>query len=107
MTLNNVGNSYGGATTVSAGVLQLGSATAIPSGAGYGDVTVNSPGTLDVHGQTASINGLWGTGTVNNLANTPASLTVGTNNVRPRSAATSPTATRHWAWSRRAMAPSS
>ncbi len=57
-------NTYAGATTVSVGTLKAGSATALPSGAGKGDVTVN--GKLDTAGFAININGLSGSGTVDN-----------------------------------------
>jgi len=58
-------NSYSGNTTISAGTLALGSALAIPGGTGAGNVTVN--GTLDVAGFNSSINGLSGSGMVDNV----------------------------------------
>lgn len=71
-------NSYFGNTTVSAGTLQLGANGAIPGGAGFGNLSLT--GTLDLHGFSDTINGLSGTGTVNNqVAGTP-TLTVGGNN---------------------------
>jgi autotransporter-associated beta strand protein len=54
-------NTYSGGTTVSAGTLQVGNSNAIPSGWGKGDVIVN--GTLDLHGNNLSINGLSDNGT--------------------------------------------
>ena len=76
-TLSGV-NTYAGATTIMSGVLQLGSAGAIPSGAGVGNVSVL--GTLDVNGQNASINGLerWRHG--RSAPPARATLTVGNNN---------------------------
>jgi autotransporter-associated beta strand protein len=58
------GNSYGGATTVNGGTLQVGNVSAIPSGPGMGDVTVHSPGVLDVAGNVTYVNGLSGNGKV-------------------------------------------
>jgi fibronectin-binding autotransporter adhesin len=69
-------NTYNGATTVRAGTLVVGGASAIPSGAGRGDLTVRKSGVLDLGGVDTAVNGLWGDGTV---ANSPA--TAGTNNV--------------------------
>ncbi|MGD0092301.1 MAG: autotransporter-associated beta strand repeat-containing protein [Planctomycetota bacterium] len=72
-------NAYSGATTISTGTLQVANVSAIPSGAGKGDVTVN--GTLDLNGNSIGVNGLLGSGTVDNsVAGTP-TLTVGNNNV--------------------------
>jgi autotransporter-associated beta strand protein len=61
-------NSYNGDTTISAGTLKLGVSGAIPSLSGgsgrQGNVTVE--GTLDVAGTTQAINGLSGTGLIDN-----------------------------------------
>ncbi|MGC3968968.1 MAG: autotransporter-associated beta strand repeat-containing protein [Pirellulales bacterium] len=46
-------NSYGGTTTVSGGILRLGSATALGNTSG---VTINNTGTVDLNGQTTSRN---------------------------------------------------
>jgi len=70
-------NTYSGATTVSAGTLQLGAGNAIPSGTGKGDVTVN--GTLDLNTFSATINGLIGSGTVDTVAGGTPVLTLGSN----------------------------
>lgn len=53
-------NAFTGATTINAGTLKMGSANALPSGAGKGNVVVNA--TLDLNGQSVSVNGLSGTG---------------------------------------------
>jgi autotransporter-associated beta strand protein len=73
-------NTYTGPTTISAGVLQIGTGTTIPSGPAMGDVTVNSLGTLDINGQPTWINALNGNGTVDNTSNVPNTLTLGFNN---------------------------
>lgn len=71
-------NTYQGATTVSAGTLRLGAANVIPDGTGTGDVVVN--GTLDLGGFSDAINGLSGTGLVDNIANAGVNtLTIGNN----------------------------
>lgn len=72
-------NSYAGPTTVASGVLKLGSANAIPSGAGKGNLYVY--GTLDLGGFDAQINGLGGDGRITNNRNTSGTnmLTVGVN----------------------------
>src|SRR5208283_1067510 len=68
-------NTYSGATTISAGTLKLGASNVLPNGAGTGNVTDNS--TLDMAGFTDTINGLSGSGTVDNSTGTGNSLTVG------------------------------
>jgi len=78
LTLSNTGNNYGGNTTVTAGTLRLGASNVIPDGSGFGNVTVS--GTLDLNGNSETINGLSGGGTINSsVAGTP-TLTVGNNN---------------------------
>ena len=69
-------NTYSGNTTIATGTLRLGASNVIPDGVGYGNVAVNSPGTLDVNGYSDSLNGLSGNGTVDNTQATGA-LTVG------------------------------
>ncbi|MEI8375032.1 MAG: TIGR03790 family protein [Planctomycetota bacterium] len=77
-TLLSGSNTYSGPTTISAGILQLGAAGAIPSGAGMGNVAVN--GTLDLNGNSPTVNSLSGSGTVDNLAVAGAcTLAVGAN----------------------------
>lgn len=56
-------NSYGGATTISAGTLQMGIAGALPSGT---NLTVNAGGTLDMAGFGTSVGDLAGDGTIVN-----------------------------------------
>jgi autotransporter-associated beta strand protein len=73
-------NTYNAGTFIDGGTLQVGNAAAIPRGAGKGDVTVSGSGALDLAGINTSINGLWGDGTVDNSANTSATLNVGNNN---------------------------
>jgi autotransporter-associated beta strand protein len=77
--------SYSGVTTISNGVLRLGVAGALPSGAGKGNLTMN-PGTgltavLDLNGFNQTLNGLSSSGTgtsrIDNLSSTAATLTVG------------------------------
>lgn len=76
LTLNNV-NTHAGNTTVNAGTLKLGAANVIPYGFGYGNVIINTNGTLDLNGQSPSFNGLSGAGLVE--ANGTVTLTVGEN----------------------------
>lgn len=73
-------NSYNNSTLVNGGVLRLGAAEVIPHGPGKGSVTINSPGLLDLNGFSETVNGLSGSGTVDNLADDPVTLTVGANN---------------------------
>ncbi|HLP77843.1 MAG TPA: autotransporter-associated beta strand repeat-containing protein, partial [Candidatus Paceibacterota bacterium] len=80
-TLALSGSDYNGDTVVSGGTLKLGSATAIPDGAGKGNVSVGSTGTLDVNGFSETVNGLSGSGTINNSSTTASTLTIGGNNV--------------------------
>ena len=56
-------NSYTGGTTISGGTLQLGASAALPAGMA---ATVNS--TLDLHGFSAAVSSLSGSGTVDTLA---------------------------------------
>ena len=71
-------NTYSGATTISGGTLKLGANNVIPDGAGKGDVTDNS--TLDMGGFSDTVNGLSGSGTVDNSGVGASTLTVGNNN---------------------------
>ncbi|MDB6032604.1 MAG: Extracellular serine protease precursor [Verrucomicrobiales bacterium] len=71
-------NSYNGDTMVSAGTLKLGASNVLPDGAAKGNLVVN--GTLDLFGNSDTINGLSGSGLVDNSAPGSATLTVGNNN---------------------------
>ncbi len=71
-------NDYSGDTTISGGTLQLGVAGAIPSGPGKGNVVANS--LLDLAGNSTTINGLSGSGSVDNSGTCATILTVGANN---------------------------
>lgn len=73
-------NSYSGNTTISAGTLKLGAADVIPGGAGNGNVSLGDSGRLDLNAFSETINGLSGTGTVDNTGAGAATLTVGDNN---------------------------
>jgi len=77
LTLSGV-NTYSGNTVVSAGTLKLGSGAAIPSGVSKGDVTVN--GTLDLNGNSTTVNGLFGSGTITSSQAGSMVLTAGANN---------------------------
>ncbi len=72
-------NNYQGATLINGanGILTLAAANQIPDGAGAGNVTVN--GKLNLGGFNETINGLNGSGTVDNITGT-SNLTVGANN---------------------------
>lgn len=71
-------NTYDGNTTISAGTLKLGAGSPIPNGAGKGNVSVT--GTLDLGGAGETINGLSGSGTVDNSTGAgTVTLTVGDN----------------------------
>jgi autotransporter-associated beta strand protein len=71
-------NLYSGDTTISQGTLKLGASNVLPDGSGKGNVVVN--GTLDLGGNSDTINGLSGSGTVDNSAGGSPTLTVGNNN---------------------------
>jgi len=78
LILSSTSNSYNGNTTISAGTLRLGAANVIPNGSGKGNVAVT--GTFDLNGFSETINGLTGTGIVDNTAaSTAAVLTVSSN----------------------------
>lgn len=71
---------YTGDTTIAAGsTLQLGAANVLPNGNGFGNVIVN--GTLDLNGFAETINGLSGTGSVDNTSGGAGVLTIGGNDV--------------------------
>ncbi|HEV2437759.1 MAG TPA: autotransporter-associated beta strand repeat-containing protein [Verrucomicrobiae bacterium] len=76
LTLSTV-NSYLGGTVISNGVVKVGVNNAVPDGAS-GDVSVY--GTLDLNALNDTINGLNGTGTVDDTAGGASVLTVGNNN---------------------------
>ncbi len=71
-------NTFVGSLTINSGTLQLANAAAIPSGNGFGDVTNNA--ILDLNGNSETINGLFGSGTVDNVTSAASIiLTVGNN----------------------------
>ncbi len=79
--LNLSGSStYSGNTSINGGTLQVGAVGAVPFGAGKGNVSLGSPGTLDLTGHTTAINGLSGSGVVNNSSATSVTFNVGNNN---------------------------
>ena len=70
-------NTYSNDTAVSAGTLRLGAANVIPNGVDKGNVSV--AGTLDLNGNSETINGLSGAGTITNGVAGTQTLTVGDN----------------------------
>ena len=68
-------NTYSGDTTISEGTLVIGSGSAIPSGAGAGNVEDDA--TLDLDGNSITVNGLSGSGDVTNSAGGSVTFTVG------------------------------
>ncbi|MBW8864845.1 MAG: autotransporter-associated beta strand repeat-containing protein, partial [Verrucomicrobia bacterium] len=76
-TMGLSGSTYTGNTVISNGIYQLGSATAIPDGAGSGNVVISSAGKLDMAGFSETINGLSGTGLIDNSSGTASVLTLG------------------------------
>lgn len=77
LTLSGV-NTYTGNTLVAAGALKIGNASALPSGTGKGNVTVD--GTLDLNAKSITVNGLSGAGTITSTAAGSIVLTAGANN---------------------------
>jgi len=71
-------NTYTGDTTIGGGTLKLGANNVIPDGASAGNVADN--GTLDMGGFSDAVNGLSGTGVVDNSGAGTPTLTVGNNN---------------------------
>lgn len=73
-------NTYSGDTTIGEGTLRLGAAEQIPSGPDAGNLTVI--GTLDLNGYRQTVNGLTGSGIIDNVAGGGAStLIAGENDV--------------------------
>jgi fibronectin-binding autotransporter adhesin len=73
-------NSFAGGLTINNGSVQLANAAAIPSGAGRGDVSLDVSSTLNLNGNSQTINGLYGSGLVDNTTGTATYiLTVGNN----------------------------
>ena len=75
-------NTYQGGTLVDPAnaLLRMGATNALPYGPGQGNVSVSSPGVLDLASFSTNVNGLTGNGTVDNLTAGNATLTVGNNN---------------------------
>lgn len=79
------GNTYTGDTIIAAGILRLNYYdNCVPSGAGKGNLVVNSGATFDLAGQVQTVNGLSGSGIVDNSTtsgnNNNSTLTIGNNN---------------------------
>lgn len=74
----SLANTYAGATVISNGTFKLGTAQAIPDGAGKGNLTLD--GTLDLNGFSETVNGLSGFGSIDTLAGGSPVLTVGNAN---------------------------
>ncbi len=74
-------NTYVGDTTISGGALQVTNASAIPSGAGKGNVSIAAAnsGQLDLNGNAITVNGLTGAGSVRSNIAGAASITIGAN----------------------------
>ena len=82
LILSGTANGWAGDTVfaVDGGTIRLGSGTAIPDGTSKGGL-VTTNGLVDLNGFSETVNGLSGTGTVDNLAaSTTSVLTVGGNN---------------------------
>ena len=71
-------NTYSGGTVISNGVLRVGILNAVSS-TGAGNVSIVSPGILDLNTYSDSINALIGSGTVDTVAGGASVLTVGNN----------------------------
>jgi hypothetical protein len=73
-------NAGKGSITLASGTLQISAAANHDAIANSSALTVNSPATLDLAGNSESINGLGGNGTVTNSSTSAATLTVGSSN---------------------------
>jgi autotransporter-associated beta strand protein len=73
-------NTYNGDTSISAGTVKLGNASAIPGGTGNGNVNMGTNTTLDLNGLSPILNGLnasFGSATVDSLSGGAVTLTLG------------------------------
>jgi len=68
---------YSGSTSIDGGTLFLLTANVLPSGTGKKNVTMAAGTTLDLYGNSHTINGLDGAGTVTTTMNTVRTLTIG------------------------------
>ncbi len=71
-------NFYTGGTTVTAGTLQIGNGGSI--GSVNGSVTLATSGVLDLNGQSCTVSGLAGAGTITNSSTSSSTLDIGENN---------------------------
>lgn len=69
----------GNLTVLGDGTVSLGASAILPNGAAAGSLTVD--GTLDLNDTSQSVNGLTGTGVIDNSGSGDSTLTVGNNNV--------------------------
>jgi autotransporter-associated beta strand protein len=76
LRLNTATHTYSGDTIINAGTIELVTGH-LPSGAGKGNVIVNSGGGLLINNLTTGINGLYGTGVVSKTGSNTRTLTVG------------------------------
>ena len=74
----NTANTYSGGTVVSNGAIKIGVADAIPS-TGLGNVSIISPGSIDLNGFNDTIGALTGNGTVDITSGGASILTIGDN----------------------------
>ncbi len=72
-------NTYAGATTITTGILKIGANNVLPYGAGKGAVSISTGAKLDLSGFNQTINGLSGSGTVDNTVAGSPVLTLGAN----------------------------
>ncbi|WP_396274878.1 beta strand repeat-containing protein, partial [Hyphomonas sp.] len=78
LILSSTRNAWTGGTNIGAGILQLGAANVIPDGVGNpGLFSISRSGTLNMNGFSETINGLSGSGIVDNTSASPVTLTVG------------------------------
>ena len=75
--LSGAAKTYSGATRIDGGTLFLLTANVLPSGTGKQNITMAAGTTLDLYGNSHTINGLDGAGTVTTTMNTARTLTVG------------------------------
>ena len=68
---------YSGSTRIDGGTLSLLTANVLPSGTGKANVTMAAGTTLDLYGNSHTINGLDGAGSVTTTINTVRTLTIG------------------------------
>lgn len=75
---------FSGNLTISGGTNKMGASNILPWGVGKGNLIINSGGTLDMSGRGETVNGLFGSGTIDNSGGTAGLsyiLTTGSNDV--------------------------